>query len=80
MKINFSMPELLVVFSLFMYPQSYTFAAIAFCIGVFSRFMNYMIAYGLEQKKAEAMTQNIDELGNAFKGLFNGKESIREKQ
>ena len=73
MQIKFNMPELLVLFSLFMYSQSYGFAVTAFVLGVLARVCNFLLEYNAEIKKAEALTQNIDDLGTAFKDLFSGQ-------
>ena len=72
MNIRFSMPELLVLFSLIMYSQSYSFSVLAFCLGLAGRIMAYLIEYSVEQKKAESMKGDIEEVANAFKGIFNG--------
>ena len=75
MKIKLAMPEVLVIFSLFMYDQSFTFAVTAFALGVLGRISNYLLEYSTELKKTEAINQNIDELGTAFKDLFGGKKN-----
>ena len=72
MKVKFEMPEILVLFSLVMYSQSFTFSIIAFCLGLFSRLGSYLIEYGQEMKKAEALNSTAEELGNAFKDVFSG--------
>ena len=72
MQIKLAMPEILVLFSLFMYSQSYTFSVIAFCLGLFARVGSYLIEYGTEVKKAEALNQSAEDLGSAFKEVFNG--------
>ena len=74
MNIKFEMPEVLVVFSLFMYSQSFPFAVTAFVLGVLGRVSNYLLEYSAELKKAEAINSNIDELGTAFKDLFSAKK------
>ena len=74
MKIKLEMPEILVIFALFMYGQSFSFAVTAFVLGVLGRVSNYLLEYSAELKKAEAINQNIDELGTAFKDLFGGKK------
>ena len=72
MNIKLGMPEILVLFSLVMYSQSFTFSVIAFCIGVFSRLSTYLIDYGTEVKRAESINQSTEELGNVFKDVFSG--------
>ena len=74
MQIKLGMPEILVIFSLFMYSQSFSFAITAFVLGLLARVSNYLLEYSAEMKKAEAVSQNIDELGTAFKDLFSGKK------
>ena len=74
MDIKIGMPEILVVFAFVIYSQSFTFSAAAFCLGLLGRIFSYILEYSLEMKKAEAVNANIDDLGNAFKDLFNGKK------
>ena len=74
MQLKFGMPELLVIFSLFMYSQSFSFSVAAFVLGLLGRMSSYLIDYSSEMKKAEAINQNIDELGTAFKDMFSGKK------
>ena len=74
MDIKIGMPEILVVFALVIYSQSFTFAVTAFCLGLLGRVFSYVMNYSIEMKKAEAINQNVDDLGNAFKDLFNGKK------
>ena len=72
MQVKLGMPEILVIFSLLMYSQSFTFSVIAFCLGLFSRLGTYLIDYGKEMKKAEAINSSAEEIGNAFKDVFGG--------
>ena len=74
MDIKIGMPEILVVFALVIYSQSFTFSAIAFCLGLLGRIFSYVLNYSIEMKRAEAVNANIDDLGNAFKDLFNGNK------
>ena len=74
MQVKLGMPEILVLFSLVMYSQSYSFSLIAFLLGLSGRIVDYLMNYSVEMKKAEALNQNIDELGTAFKDLFGGKK------
>ena len=74
MNIKFSMPELLVLFSLIMYSQSFTFSVLAFSLGLVGRIFVYLLDYAVEQKKAESMKEDINEVANAFKGMFGGKD------
>jgi len=70
MKVKLEMPEILVLFSLFMYSQSFWFSIIAFSLGLGSRLINYLIEYGAEMKKTEALNQNVEEFSSAIKDMF----------
>ena len=72
MQVKLGMPEVLVVFSLMMFSQSFNFSVIAFCLGIFSRLCTYLIDYGTEIKKAEAINQSAEDLGTAFKDVLSG--------
>jgi len=74
MDIKIGMPEILVLFALVIYPQSFTFSAIAFCLGLLGRIFSYVMNYSIEMKKTESLNQSVDELGNAFKDMFSGKK------
>jgi hypothetical protein len=74
MNIKFSMPELLVLFSLVMYSQSFTFSVLAFCLGLAGRIIIYLLDYAVEQKKAESMKDDIEEVTNTLKGMFGVKD------
>ena len=74
MQVKLGMPEILVIFSLIMYSQSFTFSVIAFCLGLFSRLGTYLISYGQEMKKAEAINNTAEELGTAFKDIFSASK------
>tara|TARA_B100000963_G_scaffold299556_1_gene271637 strand:- start:36 stop:263 length:228 start_codon:yes stop_codon:yes gene_type:complete len=74
MKLKFGMPELLVLFALFMYSQSFWFSIVSFCLGLLGRITQYLMDYNAELKKAEAINTSVDELGTAFKDLFSGNK------
>ena len=74
MQVKLGMPEILILFSLLMYSQSFTFSIIAFVLGLSGRIASYIMDWGIEQKKAEALSQNVDDLSSAFKDLFGGKK------
>tara|TARA_Y100000593_G_scaffold50967_1_gene95784 strand:+ start:6387 stop:6620 length:234 start_codon:yes stop_codon:yes gene_type:complete len=77
MNIKFSMPELLILFSLFMYPQSFTFAVAAFCFGLLGRIIDYLMEYSVEMKKAESAKESVNEAVDAFTSIFNaGKKEV----
>jgi hypothetical protein len=70
MNIKFNMPELLIVFSLLMYPQSFAFAMTAFSLGVLGRLFQYMLDYSTEMKQTESLNENLNEAADALKNLF----------
>lgn len=74
MDIKIGMPEILVAFALLMYPQSFTFSTVAFCLGLCGRIFSYVMNYSIEAKRAETLNQSVDDLGNAFKDMFGGKK------
>ena len=74
MNLKFGMPELLVLFALFMYSQSFWFSVVSFCLGLLGRIVQYLMDYNAEIKKAEAINTSVDELGTAFKDLFSGNK------
>ena len=74
MDIKIGMPEILVVFAFVIYSQSFTFSAIAFCLGLLGRIFSYVMEYSIEMKKAETLNQNIEDIGTAFKDVFSGKK------
>lgn len=74
MSLKFGMPEILIIFSLIIYSQSFTFSVVAFCLGLCGRIFDYVASYSVELKKAEAINQNIDEMGQALSGLFSGNK------
>ena len=75
MQLKIGMPEILVLFSLIIYSNSFTFSLVAFCLGIAGRIFDYVSQYTIEMKKAEAMNQNIEEMGQALSGLFGGKKN-----
>ena len=74
MNIKFSMPELLVLFSLFMYSQSFTFAIVAFTLGLLGRIIVYIMDYSVEMKQAESAKESVNEAVDAFASIFNGNK------
>ena len=74
MDIKIGMPEILVIFAFVIYSQSFTFSAIAFCLGLLGRIFSYILNYSIEMKKAETLNQNIEDIGTAFKDVFSGKK------
>tara|TARA_R110001592_G_scaffold279590_3_gene547017 strand:- start:808 stop:1050 length:243 start_codon:yes stop_codon:yes gene_type:complete len=74
MQIKLGMPEILILFSLVVYTQSFYFSVASFVLGISGRLIEYLMNYGIEMKKAESVNQNLDELGTAFKDFFSAKE------
>ena len=74
MKIKIGMPEILIIFALVIYSQSFTFSIVSFSLGILSRLFDYILDYGAELKKSEAINQSVDDIGNAFKDLFGGSK------
>ena len=74
MELKLGMPEFLILFSLVMNSQSFTFSVIAFSLGLVGRIFDYVMNYSIEMKKAESINQSVDELGTAFKDLFGAKK------
>jgi hypothetical protein len=75
MQLKIGMPEFLILFSLLIYSNSFTFSLVAFCLGIAGRLFDYVTQHSLELKKAEAVNQNIEEMGQALSGLFGGKKN-----
>jgi len=75
MNVKLGMPEILILFALFIYSQSFTFSIISFVLGISGRLVTYIMDYSSEMKKAEVINQNVDELSTAFKDLFGGKKN-----
>ena len=70
MKVKFGMPELLILFSLFMFAQSFWFSVAAFSLGTLARVFDYVLHWSLEQKKAEALNEEITNAADAIKNIF----------
>tara|TARA_B100000575_G_C22816450_1_gene480588 strand:+ start:403 stop:630 length:228 start_codon:yes stop_codon:yes gene_type:complete len=68
--IRFGMPELLVTISLFLYSQSFWFSIISFSLGVMARFMEYILNWSLEQKKAEAINNELTGAAETLRNIF----------
>ena len=74
MNIKIGMPEILVIFSLMIYTHSYTFSSIAFVLGIFARIIQYLIDYSEKLKKAETLSNSVEEAQEVLKDLFNVKK------
>ena len=67
MKVAFGMPETLVLFSLFMYPQNFWFSIFAFSIGVLSRILAFAIVQQEKKEKQEIIGKAVTLLGSAVR-------------
>jgi len=65
-KINIGMPEILIIFSLFMYSQSFWFSVIAFSIGVISRLCAVALDRAEEQEKIKKTSEIIEQSADKF--------------
>jgi hypothetical protein len=71
MNIKIGMPEILVIFSLMIYPQSFGFSILSFSLAVAARIIDYVMAYSEKIKKAESLNSSVEEASEVLKGLFN---------
>ena len=71
MDIKFGMPEILVIFALVIYSQSFTFAVTSFVLGLLGRIFVYIINFHEKQTQAESIKEGVDEVAEALKGIFN---------
>ena len=76
MKLKLGMPEVLVLFSLFMFSQSFWFSIVAFSLGVLGRFFDFVMEKSLEQKKAEAINSEINNAAAAIRNMFNTDKNV----
>ena len=76
MKLKLGMPEVLVLFSLFMFSQSFWFSVIAFSLGVLGRFFDFVMEKSLEQKKTEAINSEINNAADAIRNMFNTDKNV----
>ncbi len=74
MNIKIAMPEVLVIFSIFMYSQSFWFSVIAFCLGLLARIFSYVLEFHEKQAQTQSIKEGADEVANALKGIFNSNE------
>lgn len=74
MNIKIGMPEILVIFSLMIYTHSYTFSCIAFVLGVLARIIQHLMDYSEKLKKAETLSNSVEEAQEVLKDLFNVKK------
>jgi hypothetical protein len=71
MNIKLSMPEILIIFSLMMYPLSVPFSILAFALGLIARIIDYLMSYSEKLKKSESINESVEEVAEVLKGLFN---------
>ena len=77
MKLKIGMPEVLVLFSLFMFSQSFWFSVIAFSLGTLGRIFDYVLVWSLEQKKTEALNTEITNAAESIRNIFK-KDNLDE--
>ena len=70
MKLIFGMPELLIVFSGFMFSQSWGFAVAAFSLGVLGRVASYAMDFADKKEQQKESEETIENLAKAWKGIF----------
>lgn len=70
MNVKLGMPEVLVVFALFMYSQSFWFSVCAFMLGVIGRGSVYLLDYGKEIKRTENISNGLDEFATSVKEML----------
>lgn len=70
MNIKIGMPEILVIFSLMIYPQSFGFSILSFSLAVAARIIDYTMACSEKIKKTESLNSSVDEASEVLKGLF----------
>lgn len=71
MNIKISMPEILIIFSLMIYPLSVHFSILAFALGLMARITDYLMNYSEKLKKSESINESVEEVAAVLKGLFN---------
>ncbi len=65
------MPEILIIFSLMMYPLSVPFSILAFTLGLMARIIDYLMSYSEKLKKSESINESVEEVAEVLKDLFN---------
>ena len=76
MNVKLGMPEVLVLFSLFMYSQNFWFSIIAFTAGVLGRFFTYILEVGVKAKIAEQKKQDVDSVTEFVKDIFTHEKNV----
>ena len=76
MNVKLGMPEVLVLFSLFMYSQNFWFSIIAFTAGVIGRFCTYILETGAKAKLAEQKKQDVDSVAEFVKDIFTHEKNV----
>ena len=67
MKVAFGMPEVLVLFSLFMYSQNFWFSILAFCAGLILRLFAFAMTFQEKRERNEIITASLATLGSLVK-------------
>jgi hypothetical protein len=70
MKLIFGMPEILIIFSGFMFSQSWGFAIVAFSLGVLARVSTYALTIAEKKEQQKESEETIENLAKAWKGIF----------
>ena len=76
MNVKLGMPEVLVLFSLFMYSQNFWFSLIAFTAGLLGRFCTYILETGAKAKLAEQKKQDVDSVAEFVKDIFTHEKNV----
>ena len=76
MNVKLGMPEVLVLFSLFMYSQNFWFSITAFTAGLLGRFCTYILETGAKPKLAEQKKQDVDSVAEFVKDIFTHEKNV----
>lgn len=76
MNVKLGMPEVLVLFSLFMYSQNFWFSVLAFSAGLIGRFCSYILEVGAAQKLADQKKQDVENVADFVKDIFSHEKNV----
>ena len=76
MNVKLGMPEVLVLFSLFIYSQNFWFSITAFTAGLLGRFCTYILETGAKAKLAEQKKQDVDSVAEFVKDIFTHEKNV----
>jgi len=74
MYIKISMPEILIIFSLFMYSQSFNLAMTAFVLGIAGRLFGYLLEFQEKQAQSNLTKDSVEEVATVIKDIFSPNE------